>query len=483
MKINFLQKNNRGIILLNTIVFGLIAVSIVVAITSWFGVTYKSSRSVVQKEQAFHIAEAGIEYYRWHLAHSPQDFTDGNDASVEQPYIHDFLDKDGNKIGEFHLMITPPENGSTLVIVESTGYVEGSDGTKTIRVELAKPSFAKYAFVANSDMRFGAGTEIFGPIHSNEGIRFDGVAHNLITSSLETYDDPDHSGALEWAVHTHDSPTDPLPPTALPDRFDVFESGREVGVPAVDFDGLTSDLAALKTKAQEDGIYYGSSGRSGYHVVLRTDDKFTLYRVRSLMSPHSSCTNTLGDSDWGTWSVNQQQLIGTYNFPSNGVLFFEDHVWVDGQINGARLTIAAARFPDSPTTRRNIIINNDLKYTNNDGEDVVALIAQNNINVGMYSDTSLEIDAALVAQNGRVGRHYYRASWAGYPGCSPYHVRNQIDLYGMIGTNERYGFAYTDSTGYTTRNVTYDSNLLYGPPPEFPLTTDQYEILSWEAVD
>lgn len=475
------KKQQQGVILLNVVVFGLIATGLIVALTSWFAVTWRGMRMVAEEEQAFHIAEAGIEYYRWHLAHAPNDFMDG--TGQEGPYVHDFDDAEGNKIGEFSLEITPPQSGSTLVTITSTGRVEGSGAEARLRVELAKPSFAKYAFVANDEMRFGEGTEVFGPIHSNDGIRFDGLAHNLISSARESYDDPDHSGPNEWAVHTHTSPADPSYPTALSDRFDVFEAGRQVGAPAVDFAGLTSDLAALKASAQSpQGRYFGSSGQAGYHIVLGTNDRFTLYRVRSLQSPHSSCTNALGQDDWSTWSIRQQTQLGVYDFPANGVIFLEDHVWVSGKIDTARLTIAAARFPDAPTTRRNIIITNDVTYTNKDGQDVLALIAQKDINIGMYSDTSLQIDAALVAQNGRVGRHYYRSPYGSQPGCSPYHVRNQIDLYGMIGTNVRYGFAYTDGTGYDERHITYDANLLYGPPPEFPLTSDQYEILTWTQL-
>ena len=52
----------------------------------------------------------------------------------------------------------------------------------------------------------------------------------------------------------------------------------------------------------------------------------------------------------------------------------------------------------------------------------------------------------------------------------------------MIGSYQRYGFAYTDGTGYQTRNLIYDVNLLYGPPPSFPLTTDTYQTISWEEV-
>lgn len=475
------NKTQQGIILLNTVIFGLIAVTIIVAITSWFGVTIKGTREVRHKEQAFHIAEAGIEYYRWHLAHAPTDFQDG--TGEEGPYEHDFFDAEGNLIGSYSLAITPPEPGSTLVTIESTGRLASTTAEATIRVQLAKPSFSKYAFVANDDMRFGEGTEIFGLVHSNEGIRFDGVAHNLVTSARETYNDPDHSGGSEWAVHTHVSPTDPYPPTALPDRFDVFEAGREVGVPAIDFDGLTSDMAALKADAQADGHYYGSSGRQGYHITFKTDGTYDLYRVRSQTSTPWGCNNALGQQHWDTWSIRNQQFMGNYDMPTNGVIFLEDHTWVDGQIDGDRVTVVVARFPDAPGQRRNIIINEDLRYTNTDGTDAIGLIAQGDINVGMESDDNLEIDAALIAQYGRVGRYYYRGSWGWFPGCAPYDTRNSIDVFGMIATNERYGFAYTDDTGYQNRNVSYDVNLFYSAPPGFPLTSDQYEVLTWEVIE
>lgn len=325
-------------------------------------------------------------------------------------------------------------------------------------------------------MRFGAGTEVFGPVHSNQGLRFDGIAHNLVTSGVATYDDPDHSGVNEYGVHTHDFPTDPLPPTAVPSRTDVFEIGRTFPVPSIDFAGMTSDLSQLKSNAQSSGFYRPGSGSLGYHVVLKTNDTFDLYRVTSMTNAPGGCTNTAGQSGWGTWSVQNQVLLGNYAFPSNGILFFEDHVFVNGQINSARLNIVAAVLPDNAATRKNIIINNDILYTKYDGTDTIGLIAQGNVLVGMVSENDLHIDAALIAQNGLVGRLYYESD------CSPYDDRTTLTLWGMIATNLRYGFAYTDNTGYVTRNINYDGNLLYSPPPGFPLTGDQYVTILWEEV-
>lgn len=459
-------------------VLGTIAVLFLVGLVGWGVMNLRAARQTIARERAVQIAESGVEYYRWHLAHAPSDYQDG--TGLPGPYVHDFLDKNGNRLGQFSLTITPPPVGSSVVTVESAGRVDsGFLGVRKVRTIMAKPSLAKFAVMANQAMRFGSGTEVFGPIHSNAGIRFDGIAHNIITSSLSDYDDPDHTGANEYAVHTHVVPTDPLPPAAMPSRADVFMAGRQVSVPAVDFSGFTSDISVMKSDAQAAGFYRAASGGVGYHVVLKVDDTFDLYRVNSLRNPPNSCSNSAGQTGWGTWSVNTQTLLGNYPIPGNGLVFLEDDVFVDGQINTARITIVAAVFPDIAAQRKNITINNNLLYTNYDGRDVISLIAQNNINVGLYSLDTLRIDAALMAQNGRVGRYYYRPG-ASY--CSPNDTRTTITLYGMIASNQRYGFAYTDGTGYQNRNLVYDANLLYSPPPSFPQTSEQYTILSWEEV-
>lgn len=477
---------NKGGLLIPIIIFSSIAVIMMGGIINWTRTTFTANRDLLVRERAIQLAESGIDYYRWHLAHDGDDFQDGTGGPG--PYVHQVFDKDGNLTGTFSLAITPPIVGSTKVRIESTGTPANSSVSRTIRVEMAIPSLAKYAVASNDVMRFGEGTEIFGPVHSNFGIRFDGLAHNLITSSISSYDDPDHTGGNEFAVHTHVNappgtgvnntfrPQEAPPTNPVPSRADVFEAGRQFPVPTVDFTGLTNNLANIKSEAQSDGRYFAASGAQGYQIILRTNDTFDIYRVNSQTNPPNRCTNTANQTGWGTWSVNNRQFIANYAIPANGLIFVEDNAWVEGAINSARVTIAIGRFPDNPANRPQLTVNNDLLYTNYDGTDVVALISQGNLNVGFVSDNNLRIDAALVSQNGRVGRYYYESD------CSTYYVRSSITLYGMIATSIRYGFAYTDGTGYGDRNIIYDANLLYGPPPSFPLTSSQYEVLSWEEI-
>ncbi len=473
-------KSQSGNTLVYVIIFGTIILYFLVSVVGWASLNVKAGIQAVEREKSIQIAESGIDYYRWHLAHAPTDYQDG--TATTGPYIHNFLNKDDDIIGSFILDITPPSIGSTQVTVKSSGKTNSNKNiARTIVTHLAKPSVAKYAVTADTVMRFGAGTEVFGPIHSSGGIRFDGLAHNIISSAVAEYDDPDHPGGNEFGVHTHLTPKDPLPPAAVPVRIDVFEVGRQFPVPAMDFDGITANLSEMRTDAQANGFYRPDSGALGYHITLKTDDTFDLYQVTSFVNPPSGC-NDSGQSGWSSWSVQNEVFLDTFSFPTNGIIFLEDDLFIDGQIDTARLNIVAAFFPDNPTSRKNITINNDLLYTNYDGSDVIGLIAQNNINAGLVSEDDLRIDAALIAQNGRVGRYYYYppAWWSNR--CSPWHTRSVLTLYGMIATNLRYGFAYANGTGYAIRNLIYDANLLYEPPPSFPLTSEQYTTLSWEEI-
>ncbi|MBU0597690.1 hypothetical protein KKF61_01685 [Patescibacteria group bacterium] len=487
----------------------LIIITLFVSLST-LALTYVVSRAKLSNQEkfreiSFQIAEAGIEYYRWHLAHDRDDFQDGTGAPG--PYVHEYSDADGSVLGQFSLDITPPPVGSTVATIESSGSTtEKPNLKKIISAVLGRPSFTNFAVVANDNMRFGEGTEVYGPIHSNYGIRFDGLAHNVVSSSEIDYNDPDHGGGNEWAVHTHLSPTDPLPPTAMPSRPDVFEVGREVDVGGVSFTSISGEFDDLQAEAAANGIYLTDSNAEGYRVHFRTDHKVEIYRVTGQQTCQKyTCFWTwcwwTNYSSTNLWSVGTEETFNyggessdNLNMPTNGLIFIEDDVWVDGQINGDRVTVVAAKTPYS-SGNANIINNNDLLYTNYDGTDAIGLLAQDNVYAGFFSEDDLRVDAALIAQKGRVGRLYYPSASGDFnpAGCNQNYSRDTFTNFGAIGTNERYGYAWTGSSytcddghtqgsGYCTRNLLYDDEFYFSPPPFFP-ATDQFRIITWEEVD
>ncbi len=480
-----INSRKKGSLIIQALVFGSVSIVIITGLTSFAATSIKLGRLTHIKEQAFQSAEAGVDYYRWHLAHAVSDYQDGTGAPG--PYVHSLNDKDGNEAGQFSLNITPPTSGSTIVNVESTGNSSlDTTQSRKIATRVAMPSIAENAFAGNDHMRFGIGTEVFGPIKSNGGIRFDGYAHNIVSSSMATYTDPDGncsgSGSANghYAVHTCISTADPKSPTTLPNRPDVFGAGRLMSQPTIDFSGFTADIGNLKTLAQSaEGFYRDTSGSGfvGYHMVLKTNDTFDLYKINTWAS-RGTCNGSGSESL--SWSIGTETLQGNYAFPTNGVIFLQDHLVINGTINTARLTIVAALLPEPVSSQyKNIIINNDLNYTNTDGTDSIGLVAQGGVKVGLISENSLTISGALMAQHNSVGRFFY----TGTNSCI-YKSRSILTLYGMIASYARYGFAYGSpaSTGYITRNINYDANLLYAPPPNFPLTSNQYQILSWQEI-
>ena len=262
--------------------------------------------------------------------------------------------------------------------------------------------------------------------------------------------------------------------TTVAPESSVFLAGKDFPVPDVDFAGMAADLADIRAKAQASGFYFAPSGKLGYHIALNSNDTFDIAKVKKLQN---KCSNWLADSTWSITPGQEDTVSGSpFAFPANGLIFVEDDLWVAGSLDTARLTIGAAVFPSSPATDKSIIINNDITYAHNDGQEVLGLIAQKDIIIGLVAEDDLRIDAAVVAASGRFGRPNY-----GYASCSPYDYRAQLTTYGMIATYGRPVMRYSNS-GYWSRLYTYDSNLLYNPPPEFPLASDQYQQIDWQEI-
>ena len=310
---------------------------------------------------------------------------------------------------------------------------------------------------------FGTAAEVFGPMRINGGLHFDGIAHNLVETSYTSYN---HNGESpsgnEWGVHTNRGADDPAWPTALPNRPDVFMAGRNVGLPDLNYDQITQNLTPIRDTASSTGFYFAPSGVKGYNLAFATSGRFTVYKV--------TATSTRGTCNYERWTVQTQSLFTSGTIPNDGQMFFEDNLWVDGKVNGKRVTVGAGKFPDVASTRKNITVNNNLLYTNYDCSDSIALIAQKDLNIGYSSAYNLRIDAALVAQNGSIGRNSYSVS-----SCGASSTRNTLTMYGTFVNKLIRGLST-----YSTRTYIYDQNLLYCPPPGFPLTTDQYSQISWD---
>src|SRR5258708_2508560 len=126
----YYKLRERGQLSVELLLFSTITVVLISGFVSLAASFVQLSLRSLNKNQAFAIAEAGIEYYRWHLAHAPADFQDGTGHAG--PYLHNYFDKDGHFLGSFTLDITPPPVGSNLVTIVSTGRVLADSSVQKI---------------------------------------------------------------------------------------------------------------------------------------------------------------------------------------------------------------------------------------------------------------------------------------------------------------------------------------------------------------
>ena len=458
-----IEIRQKGSLLLYLIIIISVFTMVMFPVVTVFSGKMKLLRLSIEREEAMQIADAGINYYQWHLAHFPGDYKNGTNEAG--PYIHDYVDSDTQEsVGKFSLDITPPPTGSTIMTIKSTGWTNKNPGlTRTITAKFGIPSLAKYAFLSNDIIWIGGNETISGQLHSNNGIRFDGIGNAPIQSAKSTYMCSSHQGSPcpvlkngVWGSATQDVK-----------NFWQFPS------PAVDFSSITSDLAAMKSSAQGAGIYLPPSNNQGYSLVFNNNGTVSVYKVTSLKSnPSGNDTNGNPHNEYVDYTNRTLQF--TNAIPANGIIYIEDKTWVEGIVKG-RVTVVASQLPYNSATAPTIYIPNSIVYTTKDGSDVLGLIAQKDIVVTFHAPDDLEIDAAIISQNGAAQFLYY-----------PGNIKNKITIFGAVMTFSQWTWTWVNGSGnavsgYKNTYFNYDSNLLFGPPPSFPLSGSSYQLLNWTS--
>ncbi len=402
-----------------------------------------------RSEQALNVAEAGVNYYLWHLAHNSTDYKDGGTTPTTAPYgpyTHNYLDTDGNVLGTYTIYITPPSSGSTIATVKSIGQIPHFSGTRTILAQVGQPSFSNYIFLSDVAMNFSPTTTTTGPVHSNGCIQFDGTNNGPVESAMATCVSGSKGGV--WGAGGP-------------------QSQWQYPVPTISFTQVSVDLTGLQTLSQpaNGGVNLGVSGGMGWYLELNSDAAGT----------YNKCKVTNENSSGITKSACQNNLTA----PTNGILFSPEEVWIQNAPLSTgykdRISIVAAKLPDGGAgTRKSINIVGNLTYAAHDGSAAIGLIAQQDVFVPQYVPDIMNVDAALLAQSGSVG--YDTANGD---------LKDTFTLFGSIAQSKNdYGFKTSGGScdpycsGFPTTSYSFDGNLIYAPPPHFP-TTGNYSVLNW----
>jgi hypothetical protein len=496
------QRQKKGTALAYMLVIMTTVIILLTAIVKFVVSHVNYSLHVSSKEESFQIAESGINFYRWYLAHnvelkSPEQVNDfwenGNPLGVENPYVVDYKDPSGSIIGQYKLEVTRPPAWSTIVDVTATGWtLKHPESQRKIRVVFRRPVMSDYMIFAEGMFRLSSGTVIWGKMHSNTGIHFDGVANNVVTAGKQTYYDEDYKANRDgvWTEWPNEYNSDM--------GSKVFLFNKKFPVDTFKFDNMVTDFSNMLDAAQAPdhsnlnnctttGCHFGTAGKGRSIKLYKGTDgkmKFDICTVNSYNkyvkkydwlgretcgTGSNNITNYLKNSGSGTCTSCSGECLTTYDVPNNGVIFVENNVWIEGIINGIKTTVVAYDGNAATDNTKSIFLKNNLTYTNYDGTDIIGLCAQNNVEIIKESANNLQIDGALLAKEGTVGRERY---------CNDKH---QIAINGSIATKGRITFGLTDGSGYEHRTLNFDSNLVKYTPPYFP-TKQKYIIDSWEEL-
>jgi len=452
------------VISVTTILFLLVTTLIVLT-------TYRTMQSstYVSRVQATQLADAGLNYYLYQLGLNYMYY-----ATSPTP-TPSFTNTQGSWTASAAYDPT-----TKIVVIRSVGTL-ANGVSRTILAKCSPPPPPMYAVGSGGNIDVGANTLIDGPMRSN------GYVH-IATGGTQ--------GIITKLAQSGVSPNGDFSPllNGVPDPK-RFQGGAQY-YPALSFDLMSANVSAMKGAAglllpssRSDGKTDGQSGRPlalGYLITL-ANNQVGVRRVTAESRAYDSAAHI---AMLGTLTtVVPASVQTTYAIPANGVIFVDsDNVWVSGTYT-ARVTICASRASSSDTTYGNITVNNSIICGVKTNPIVVCgIMAQNNVWLpDWYStasmDSTLSIEAALLAQYGRIGDAYNGSTSFPLPTSNPnggthYPTHNLVLAGSALGcTGVGFQIAY-----FIKRIYGFDSRLITNPPPYWPHTDNQWIIVSswWE---
>lgn len=466
------KKDQRGIMVIYTLIFGSIFLIIFGGLLGLLLMQWRNSGQRLAWNQSLHIAEAGINYYKWCL---------NNNIESNCSSRKDYFDLEGRKIGEFSLEIIPSVSCGEEIQreINSAGETEKfSNIRRKISVLYARSSVAKYSYILNDNVWIGSDHTIRGPYHSNGGVRMDGENQSTATSAKE-----------EW-VCTNSFGCSSCPTSAgcewqgsecvCPGVFTTAngeESLFQYPIPPFDFGSITVDLAKMKTAAKNSGIYLPPSAdinpqAKGYHIILNNNGTFTARIITNLTSTYAYSLEEGWHYDYFT--ISSEYLYNNYSIPvACSAIFAEDNLWIEGVVKG-KVAVASANLIN-PNVDTDIVLFNSIDYTTLDGSDGLSLIGERNILIGPQSLNQMVLRGIFTAQKGRFGRNHY-----------PNNIRERLEIVGAVVSNGRVGTQWTSGSqiisGYRNRESYFDSNLIYNPPPFVSYLNPDFQMIKWQEI-
>lgn len=458
--------------MLLAIVFGAIFLSVVGGLSGFALAEHRSQTIAHLRTQALALAEAGLEQYRWRASR-------GLGASSEpETFTATYPSGVGGVIGSASVSVTPIGACGEVVehVVQSVGTTTSEEVAASISARYAQPSVAEYALVTNANVHIESDRTVTGPLHANGGVRMDVVARAPVTSSVTSWQCTEGEGcATQENVEGVFGAEEP-------------SSFWKYPVPQIDFVAIAADFPVLKNLAEQEGTYLPrtSSGEKymdtywrGYRLVFNEDRTVTVYRVTATESTAPLAWANPSDAYDGAQDrtrIASSVMHGTYALPEDcGLIYVEDHVWVEGVVSG-KVTLVAANA--DPAISPNVYVQGSVSYHSGSDVDGLTVIAEHNVLVSVDAPATLSVSGILIAQDGSVGRNAYACSVDGA-------VRETLTLIGSVVSNKRMVTKWPSVLcdegvgGYQVRTDIHDRILADAPPPFTPRAAGDFLFIGW----
>ncbi len=459
--------------MLLVIIFGAIFFTMLAALSGFVLVENRAETNTRAKAEGLAVAEAGLNYYRWFLSHSPGNTQNGTGHAG--PYVTTYQDPEYGTAGTYTLSVA--SNTSCNIVqsmnVTSVGVPNDAPGVSTTLVaRFAPPSVASYSYIVGESVWAGSDRIINGPYHSNGGVRMDGTANAPVTSSLSTWNCTSSFGC---------SPTQGSAPGVLGNGNN--QNLWSYPTPQIDFAGIASNFSTLKTTAVASGVYlprYSTTGNPnlGYHLIFNADGTVTVKKVTSVTGLSVQPVNA-NDSSTDYSLIHTETSYQTIT-PSTGcgLIFVEDNAWIEGTIP-SKLTVVVANVTNVGVVP-NAFLKNNIQYIATDGSDGLTLISAGDILLTADSPNNMTLNGVFVAQGGAFGRNLYAC-----PGT--YEPKGTLTILGTTVSNLRTGTKWingcgSSDAGYQTRIDAFDRQNAGNPSPFTPTLSTQWQFINWQQL-
>jgi hypothetical protein len=436
-------------------------VILIIAVLALLGVTTieivrgESTRSAQQvtKGTSFQAAEAGIEdyiskivddrLYYVHYVHPAEATrrepggTDVPAGSDEVTWAYNLLWTYPNGFDnfkalpngyEYSLQVFPPTDSTGQMRILAMGRKENSTtDTRVVETIIRPSSLADFYRVVDGDVSWGTGATTNGKIYANGDIDHDGIATASVYAEGEIDDEP----TLQSGAKVYDQ--DDTNSNGVSDIRDQIKN-------PILFSNFLTSFVDVERAAQAAGTRF--TGSQAWRITFNSNGTFDI----------RMCTETSGNPIAGTAPTCGSAT--NHPVPSNGAIYTAESVVVTGTVNG-RVSVAS---------NDDVVVGGDIAYVQ-PGDDVLGLIAKNDVIIAKYVPTTMTWTAGVLAQSG---------TWKTYDNSGSH---NTMNFYGSSAT--KLGGSLTM---FDVRNYNYDPRLIFLPPPWFPIVDDAYTVVLFREL-